>query len=172
MTSVAAGQDSYTVNITATDNDVFEDGNNWRTLEITVTGSGRAYSAGDFVTTWRANFDNQPVTIPVRSGMMYNYTVIWGDGSRNSTLTGDATHTYATAGDYQVKISGTYPGIHLNGHTDASKLISIDQWGTNGWASMESAFNGASNMIYNATDTPNLSDVTSTSRMFQRCQIF
>ena len=170
MTSVITGKNSYTANITATGSNVFESGNNWRTLEITVTG--RADSSVDFVTTWSTGSANQTVTIPVRSGLDYNYTVIWGDGSKNSTLAGTATHTYAEAGDYQVRIYGTYPGIHLNNHPDAPKLASIDQWGTNGWASMESAFNGASNMVYNATDAPNLSDVTSTSRMFQSARSF
>ena len=58
------------------------------------------------------------------------------------------------------------PGIHLDGHDDASKLRSIDRWGSSQWASMESAFEGASNMIYNATDAPDLSGVTDMSEMF------
>ena len=38
MTSAVSGRSSYTVNVTASGPAVFEDGNNWRTLEITVNG--------------------------------------------------------------------------------------------------------------------------------------
>ena len=128
--------------------------------------------APDFVTTWRTDAANESVTIPVQSSLTYNYTVIWGDGTNSTGVTGNADHTYAAAGDYQVRIYGTYPGIYLNNHADASKLISIDQWGSNRWASMASAFRGASNMGYNATDTPDLSGVTSMRGMFDGATSF
>ena len=121
----------------------------------------------DFVTTWMTYGINESVTIPVRSGLTYNYTVIWGDGTNSTGLTGDAVHKYATAGDHQVRIYGTYPQIYLNGHADASsRLVSIDQWGSNQWVSMRSAFQGASSMTYKATDTPDLSAVTTMREMF------
>ena len=125
-----------------------------------------------FVTTWRTGADNETVTIPVYSGLTYYYTVIWGDGSTDTGVTGDASHTYAAAGDHQVRIYGIFLGIHLDGHADASKLASIDQWGSNRWASMASAFKGASSMKYEATDAPDLSGVTDMTRMFSGAESF
>ena len=125
-----------------------------------------------FVTTWRTGADNETVTIPVYSGLTYYYTVIWGDGSTDTGVTGDASHTYAAAGDHQVRIYGIFLGIHLDGHADASKLASIDQWGSNRWASMASAFKGASSMKYEATDAPDLSGVTDMTRMFSDAESF
>ena len=125
-----------------------------------------------FVTTWRTGADNETVTIPVYSGLTYYYTVIWGDGSTDTGVTGDASHTYAAAGDHQVRIYGIFLGIHLDGHADASKLASIDQWGSNQWASMASAFKGASSMKYEATDAPDLSGVTNMTRMFSGAESF
>ena len=125
-----------------------------------------------FVTTWRTGADNETVTIPVYSGLTYYYTVIWGDGSTDTGITGDASHTYAAAGDHQVRIYGIFLGIHLDGHADASKLASIDQWGSNQWASMASAFKGASSMKYEATDAPDLSGVTNMTRMFSGAESF
>ena len=125
-----------------------------------------------FVTTWRTGADNETVTIPVYSGLTYYYTVIWGDGSTDTGITGDASHTYAAAGDHQVRIYGIFLGIHLDGHADASKLASIDQWGSNQWASMASAFKGASSMKYEATDAPDLSGVTDMTRMFSGAESF
>ena len=142
---------------------------------ITVTDTTpivNTYPATDFVTTWRTDAANESVTIQVQSSLTYDYTVIWGDGTNSTDVTGDATHPYATAGDHQVRVYGTYPQIYLNDHADASKLISIDQWGSNQWASMNSAFRGASNMEYNATDTPDLSGVTSMQSMFRDATSF
>ena len=124
-----------------------------------------------FVTTWRTSADNQDLTIPVHSGSAYNYTVIWDDGS-NSTHAGNAAHTYDAAGDHKVQIYGTFPGIHLNNHADAPNLVSIDQWGSNPWASMESAFAGAEGMTYVATDVPDLSGVADMSAMFASAASF
>ena len=125
-----------------------------------------------FVTTWRTGAVNETVTIPVYSGLTYYYTVIWGDGSTDTGVADDASHTYAVAGDHQVRIYGTFPGIHLDGHRDADKLVLIDQWGSNRWASMESAFKGASLMAYAATDAPDLSGVTDMSNMFANANRF
>ena len=170
MTSGVSGRDEYSINVTASGTDVFENGNNWRVFEIMAPEVRDAKA--DFVTTWRTNSANQAVTIQVHSSLTYDYTVLWGDDTNSTGLTGDAIHTYAVPDDYQVRIYGTYPGIHLNDHADAFKLISIDRWGSNSWATMESAFDGASLMTYNAIDTPNLSGVTDMSEMFRDASVF
>ena len=161
-----SGKTQYSVNITSTGG--FGTGNH-RMVDITV--DEMRDSAGDFVTTWRTSAANQDLTIPVHTGSTYNYTVIWDDGS-NSTHTGAAVHTYADAGDHKVRIYGTFPGIHLDGNSDASKLVSIDQWGSNPWATMDGAFAGATNMVYNATDIPDLSRVTNMYSMFYNARAF
>ena len=160
---------AYTVNVTASGG-ALGAGNHYRMVDITVTGTRD--STGDFVTTWRTYGNNEMVTIPVYSGLTYDYTVIWGDGSADTGVAGVATHTYAVAGDHKVSIYGTFPGIHLDDHGDAYKLVLIDQWGSNRWASMESAFKDASNMRYEATDAPDLSEVTDMNSMFSDARTF
>ena len=130
------------------------------------TGSPDASKTGDrpFVTTWRTASPNESITIPV-GGSTGAYTVDWGDGTVTS-VTGDASHAYASPGEYQVVISGDFTRIYLNGSPDAEKLQSIDQWGDIQWESMNSAFEGATNMVYRANDAPNLSNVTDMSKMF------
>ena len=153
-------------------------GNTWQILDLDASvllpqyAFAQTPSEAHFVTTWSTDSANQNVTIPVRSDLTYNYTVLWGDGTNSTGLTGNATHTYATADDHQIRIYGTYPGIHLDDHSDASKLISIDQWGSNEWASMGSAFEGTSNMVYKATDVPDLSGVSDMSYMFDGASTF
>ena len=160
---------TYTINVTASGG-ALGAGNHYRMVDITVTGTRD--STGDFVTTWRTYGNNEMVTIPVYSGLTYDYTVIWGDGSADTGVAGVATHTYAVAGDHKVSIYGTFPGIHLDAYGDAYKLVLIDQWGSNRWASMESAFKDASNMRYEATDAPDLSGVTDMNSMFSGARTF
>ena len=122
------------------------------------TGSPDAPKTGDrpFVTTWQTASPNESITIPVGNATGA-YTVDWGDGRTSANVTGDQSHAYYYAGTYTVAITGDFEQIYLNGDLiNAPKLQSIEQWGDILWMSMESAFNGASNMIYNASDIPNL----------------
>ncbi len=124
-------------------------------------------TTGAFVTTWETTAPNESVTIPV-GGSSSIYTINWGDGTVNTNVSGNQTHQYAALGNHTVSISGNFSKIALGGDsTNAAKLRSIDQWGSTGWTSMDGAFGGASNMIYNATDSPDLLHVTNMSSMFE-----
>ena len=119
-----------------------------------------------FITTWRTGAAGESMTIPV-GGATGTYTVDWGDGNTSVNVTGDQTHLYDDAGTHAVRISGDFTRIYLNEYpSNADKLASIEQWGDIRWESMISAFHGASNMVYRATDVPVLSDVTSMRYMF------
>ncbi len=124
----------------------------------------------EFITTWKTDNpgtsnDNQ-ITIPTGDGA-FSYTVDWGDGSPDSTVyTGDATHTYASAGTYTVKVSGDFPHLQFGYGQDNEKLLSVEHWGTQQWISMNHTFYRCSNFVLNATDTPDLSLVTDMFRTF------
>ena len=126
--------------------------------------------AGAFVTTWTVGAGDS-ITIPV-GGSAATYNIDWGDGTVEMDVAGDRTHTYDLGGNYTVLISDDFERIYLNDHQAASRLASIDQWGDAQWTSMESAFAGTSNMVYGATDTPDLSAVTDTSEMFSGATSF
>ncbi len=126
-----------------------------------------------FVTTWKTDNpgvseDNQ-ITIPTHPNENYNYTVDWGDGNFDTGITGDVTHTYTTAGTYQVSISGDFPRIYFNGGNDGDKIVQLNQWGATIWSSMEASFDGCNNLDVIANDTPNFSNVTSLKQMFSQC---
>ena len=134
-----------------------------RTVTITVSDP----PAMPFITTWRTDSANQTITIPV-GGSTARYSIDWGDNSPAETdITGDSTHTYREADSYTVSISGGLERIYLDGQQpNAGRLASIEQWGDMYWTSMSGAFDGAYNMVYNATDTPDLGLVSDMSRMF------
>jgi len=102
-------------------------------------------------------------TIPTVGGgpaSGYNYTVTTSE----QTLTnqnGGVTLTWATAGTYEVRISGTFPRIFFNNGGDRLKLVETVNFGSVGWTSMERAFWGCSNNVINTNATGNFDLVTS-----------
>ncbi|WP_181256198.1 BspA family leucine-rich repeat surface protein [Aurantibacter aestuarii] len=146
------------------------------TYTWTITDAGVTYSCynfdNGFITTWETTTDNESITIPT-TGTGYNYLVDWGDG----TITGhsdadastDATHTYTTAGTKTIKISGDFPRIYINGYTDRQKIQTVVQWGNVEWTSFAYAFDGCSNLVINATDAPDLTNVTDFTKIFSFC---
>ena len=140
----------------------------------TVPDAGVAYAAAsdDFVTTWKTTAPNESITIPVK-GATGTYTVDWGDGSVTTHEGSDAMHAYGIPGNYTVRVYGDFTRIFLGANwINADRLLSIDQWGTAKWSTMESAFKEATNMAYRATDVPDLSRVTDMSGMFFRATSF
>ena len=155
------GKAEYSIRIGATGNGLFGANN---AVVVTVTGLGNP-----FVTTWETTAASEAVTMPGTG----TYTVDWGDGTTPTSETGSATHTYTTAGSYNVSIYGGLTRINLGSDSaNAQKLTRIVQWGTMSWTSMESAFRGAVNMTYAATDTPDISGVTNMGSMFRDAASF
>ena len=111
--------------------------------------------------------------ILTQNSLTYNYSIDWGDGQFNNNVTGDITHTYLMQGIYTVSIIGDFPAIRQQVfQSDALKILSIDQWGTQVWGTMNSAFENCENLEHKATDIPDLSVVEDMSSMFQSCQLF
>ncbi len=128
-----------------------------------------AHAAGEFITTWKTDnagtSANNQITLPT-TGDGYSFDVDWGDASSTLGVTTTITHSYLVAGTYTVTVSGTFPRIYFNNGGDKLKILSIEQWGTGQWDYMYAAFKGASNLVINAVDAPDLSNVTTLAEMF------
>ncbi|MEO9482732.1 MAG: LamG-like jellyroll fold domain-containing protein [Ekhidna sp.] len=143
---------------------------------VNFTTTGGASNA--FITTWSTS-DGQ-ITIPRNNGLTYNYDVSWTNvtnpGTAEGSLsaqTGNAVLTGLENGStYEIAISGTFPAIQFGDTGDKDKILTIEQWGDNAWESMVDAFNGCSNLTYNASDSPDLSGVTTVLRMFRNTTLF
>ncbi len=132
-----------------------------------------------FITKWKINSTGEKITIRINPDVTgYNYNVNWGDGTSSTGQTASADHYYGDAGTYTVSITGDFPAIHQGSLSDpdlfdnAKKLIAIEQWGDMVWKSMEGAFFGAQDLVLNASDIPNLSNVTSLEDMFSSATNF
>jgi surface protein len=124
-----------------------------------------------FITTWRTTTTNETITIPT-AGSGYNYNIITSDGQEFTGVTGSQSITFATAGDYDVSISGDFPRISINNGIDKDKIIDVKQWGNIVWYNFASAFRGASNLVGTFTDAPNLANVTVFENLFRDCSSF
>ena len=153
---------TYFITYTATDN---ASNSSQETREINVLTQNTP-----FVTTWKTDNPgttaNNQIMIGTSAGG-YNYRVEWGDGNVDNSVTGNISHTYAAPGTYTVSITGAFPQIYfdITGY-DNNKLLSVEQWGSNQWLTMQNAFYNCSNLVINATDAPNLSLATDLNNMF------
>ncbi len=132
-----------------------------------------AYAQTGFITTWTPG-DDGSITIPTKSGYTYNYNVVVKHADTDEVLVEETATGNISISDLPtdanviVEITGTFPAIYMK-YEDAderAKLISIDQWGNIEWQTMEYAFYICQNITYNATDNPDLSEVTSLKYMF------
>ncbi|KUJ59173.1 hypothetical protein AR687_24510, partial [Flavobacteriaceae bacterium CRH] len=162
-----------TATVTIANNDTDEG-----SYTFSIQGTGTAAST-PFVTTWKTDnsgtSNSTSITIPTTTTYgSYNYDVDWNnDGTFEETgVTGNITHDYGTTGTYQVAIRGTFPSIYFNDGGDKLKLVTINQWGSGVWNSMDAAFYGCENMIGNFSDAPKFAPNTTLYRMFQNCKIF
>ena len=143
-----------------------------------------AGSADDFVITVRTSepgdSDIDQFTIPTYSGETYKYSVdCTSDGHDEAKdVTGDYTCDYLFKGTYTIRIKddsgeGTgFPRIYFNNSGDKEKLLSIVQWGTGKWTSMNNAFNGCNNLAGSPSDNPDLSNVLDMYGMFADAENF
>ena len=164
----------------------------------TITGGTYAEDcitpASWFTTVWdlskptdRTNSPNTTIAFP---GVGTNYRIDWEDVD-NPTLAGhhgtvtvplsSAISPYYLAvpsGITKVRIKAHKAGgtIYNFMHTyqnsnkpDNKRLIAVEQWGSNKWTSMYSAFYSCENMDVTATDVPDLSTCQYLNFMFSGC---
>jgi len=138
----------------------------------TITDGG--FVDAPFRFTIETTTTNESFTIPCQNIGTFDATIDWGDGSATQTITAyndaNLTHTFASAGTYQIEISGKFPNIRFfDDSTSAVKVISVDNLGTTGWQSFSGAFSNCSNMTSFTPGTTSTLDVTNMGYMFSGC---
>ncbi len=154
-------------------------------VESEMSDSACAFTGRPFITVWKTDNngvteDNQIRLTLSTDKYTYNYSVDWGDGTSEMNLTENVVHTYPSPGVYTVKINGIFPRFYIDfdendysydgamlDYSDKRKLVAVSQWGSMPWESMEYSFDYCVNVDFNATDVPDLSNVTSLQGMFK-----
>ena len=102
-----------------------------------------------FVSVWRTSRDGESISLPLRGGYTYDFTVDWGDGQTSEITSHDDSernHRYADAGDHVVTITGTMQTLYFNNGGHKSKIREIRDLGDVGWTTLEKSFYGCSNL--------------------------
>ncbi len=139
------------------------------TGDITLYAKWNTPNPDAFLTQWNTGTDGS-ITIPINSDYTYNYHIIVKDAGSYEILaeedaTGEITFDELSVDtDVLIEITGDFPAIYMYGSSSREDLLSVEHWGTIQWQSMEYAFFDCDFLI-NATDTPDLSAVTSLSYM-------
>ena len=133
----------------------------------------------DFVITIKTNntggaSSDTSFLIPTDVNYTYKYNVDWNNDGKNisTNITGSITHKFDSVGTYTIRISGIFPRISFvrsNSINDATKLMSIEQWGNISWSNFSQAFSNCTHLVINAKDGPDLSKVSDLSYMFGNC---
>ncbi|VAW58941.1 Chitinase [hydrothermal vent metagenome] len=154
-----------------------------RSVLVTVTDVVESQNDKPFITVWKTDNPGFTLDNQIKIGTLgtgYNYSVDWGDGQTADDVKGDFTHTYASPGIYTVRISGDFPRIFFESANpvtgiveyDYEKVLSIEQWGSIKWQSMNHTFFRCKNLVGNAVDNPDLSLVTDMTEMFRDASSF
>ncbi|WP_165589537.1 BspA family leucine-rich repeat surface protein, partial [Myroides marinus] len=133
-----------------------------------------------FITIWKV-LEGDNIEIYRDKDYTYNYNVSWekiGDPTKKGSITNqtdDYTIPNLSAGEYKVTISGNFPHFRAGKEfedNNAKQLLSVNQWGTQRWKSMKESFQSATNLTSVDNDSPDLTDVTDMSRMFDHASSF
>lgn len=139
-------------------------------------------SASTFVSTWKTDntttgsSNSDQVRLPLRPDGTYNMTIYWGDGTSTAYQCSSGCtaqmHTYSVAGTYTISIQGTFKGFRFNNAGDRNKILDISNWGPFTFHGDGAFFYGANNLTASATDTPDLSQITSLGNAFNSASSF
>ena len=143
-------------------------------LLFSLISIGFANAQEPFITTWQVQGNNLSIVVPVieDDDIPDSYTIDFGDGTILTNQSGSSYHNYDNAGIYTVTVSGNFSRIKMEPYHPSEKILSVEQWGDVQWTSMKSAFSQCNYLSINATDVPNLSQVTDMSFMFTLCNNF
>lgn len=129
-------------------------------------------AASDFEMTIDTTLGTNTVSIPMVSAGQYNYYIDWGDGTTSPRITTyndtNATHTYTTAGEYVIKITGVCSILQFTGNI-ATVLKEVTKCILN-FSTIENMFTNCTNLT-NIVDTifsssPSVASINST---FEGC---
>lgn len=128
-----------------------------------------------FSSTWKTESDLETISLPLVSSGDYSFNVDWGDSSFSSITesgSSEITHTYESAGEYEVKINGKIKGWSFNDLGDKLKIINITSWGCLDFRveDVSAQFYGCENLVSSATDAPFIDSTTNLQNCFRNCE--
>ena len=142
------------------------------TLQMPVAIDEPIKEESKMITEWTIPADNTTIKLPV-AGTGLNVTVDWGDGSAEQTVTTSfPTHTYATAGTYEIKVWGTCPKWGYAGVTSVTTTQNSDYYTYTQYLTKVKQFGELGAQQYGFAQCKNLTEVSGdnlvTNRTFEK----
>jgi surface protein len=142
-------------------------------LPPTVCPACEFISIWDTTNTSSGSSNANQVKLPLVSGGTYNFSVDWGDGTKDlitSWNQAEVTHTYLSSGTYTITIKGTIIGWAFAGTGDRLKILEILQWGCFNHGDEINVFASCSNLeLTNVSDTLELHNNVTLRQFFVNC---
>lgn len=111
---------------------------------------------------------SESITLPMTGAV--NVNIDWGDGTTETVTTDSPSHTFATAGTYDIKVTGSCDLFAFNNGGDKDKLLAVLNGGSGftagSWAGGFFNCDNLETADFAGLDT---SSVTNMFRMFQSC---
>nr|QOI90631.1 hypothetical protein HWQ62_00500 [Pyramimonas orientalis virus] len=148
---------------------------NWCNTYVDQTTFDRVIYQGDCVFVIKVNIDtniDDHFVLGLKQGETYNFIVLYGNEELHHNTDSNVTLSFTTLppGEYELRVTGTFPTFVANAGGDAHKIVEVLQWGCFEWSSLVDAFADCINLIkVSAFDTPNLTNVTHMTNMFKNC---
>jgi len=147
---------------------------NWGKSYLDLAGGGDERFIISVKTDNAGTSATNQFTIPTSTSgitQAFLYDIETSDGQTITSVTGDRTITFPSAGTYDIFISGSFPQFYFANTGDKLKLLDIKNFGIYalGSTSQASAFFGCSNMVISATDVGYFGDVTNFSLAWYNC---
>ena len=140
----------------------------WDMSKPATTGSATSLTTNLWGTNFKIEwinlnppFDRNSATVTATTAP-YTITGLTAGKRYRVVAYADPSNPSSTLSKLSTKAGGGYS-------TDAKRLDSVTQWGTNRWTSLTDAFRGCSRMDVTATDVPDLRGVNDLSSMFYGC---
>lgn len=117
------------------------------TAQCEITVSEAALTSKDIVFSYYFASGYKTISLPIDGEV--DCIVDWGDGTVENITEGLPLHTYKSAGEYEVVISGTVTALHgLSVGGSIYYLTAIKQWGSTGLTDLYYAFNYCGALTY------------------------
>jgi surface protein len=147
-------------------------------LLMGILGAGAPVDFGtDFAIEVATTGSPEDISVPTGFSptTTHNAVIDWGDGTPDSIITAfndpDLTHSYASAGDHVIRISGDFPIIDYfsQSQTDRNKVRRILNWGETGFETMRRAIYRCQGLTSVTSQTADTSLVTDMLECFLLC---
>lgn len=129
-----------------------------------------------FISVWDMSLTaSNTLVFPLDDDGEYDFTIDWGDGTVESYIDDNVSHSYSSSGTFTITVTGLCNGFGFPYGTgnNEENLIDISQWGSVRLHNEGYQFGHCANLAgFSAADAPDLTETTQFAAMFYEADSF